>query len=409
VWLDAKAPDGFTVHSFADDDPIKCRDYVRQKAGLPGFEPKRGNNNFASPADVQHSLMAALAAQKQEHPPKGRITKIYDYTDANGAVLYQVCRFEPKSFRHRRPNGNGGWIWEAGERRVLYRLPDILKYPSATVFITEGEKDADRIAGLGHCATTVASGKWTADCASPLAGRDVLILEDNDDAGRKRALEAAEVLHGTAKTIRIVRLPDLPDKGDISDWLDADLRNAEKLVDICLDVLLWQPEAKTEAAQEPATAPGTLNSSSETSDGAAARTRTAKGVSLADFHAYMPMHNYIFAPSREPWPANSVNARVPPVPVVDANGVPVLDKEGKQKTIRASAWLDRYQAVEQMTWSPGEPMLIRNRLISEGGWIERNGVTCFNLYRQPTIEHGDATQAGPWLDRVRTARLQKCQ
>ena len=37
----------------------------------------------------------------------------------------------------------------------------------------------------------------------------------------------------------------------------------------------------------------------------------------------------------------------------------------------ASAWLDRNQPVEQMTWAPGEPMLIRDRLISEGGWIER--------------------------------------
>ena len=35
-----------------------------------------------------------------------------------------------------------------------------------------------------------------------VAGRDVLILEDNDEAGRKRSLEAAEALHGTAKTIR---------------------------------------------------------------------------------------------------------------------------------------------------------------------------------------------------------------
>ena len=50
---------------------------------------------------------------------------------------------------------------------------------------------------------------------------------------------------------------------------------------------------------------------------------------------------------------------------------------------------------------PGEPMLISDRLIAEGGWIDRNGVTCFNLYRPPTIKPGDARQAGPWLDHVR--------
>ena len=45
-------------------------------------------------------------------------------------------------------------------------------------------------------------------------------------------------------------------------------------------------------------------------------------------------------------------------------------------------------------------MVIANRLIAEGGWIERNGVNCFNLYRPPIIKPGRATKAGPWLDHV---------
>jgi hypothetical protein len=52
------------------------------------------------------------------------------------------------------------------------------------------------------------------------------------------------------------------------------------------------------------------------------------GVSLDDFHAYMPAHNYIYAPSREPWPASSVNARIAPVPLFDAKGQPLLNKKG---------------------------------------------------------------------------------
>jgi hypothetical protein len=123
-------------------------------------------------------------------------------------------------------------------------------------------------------------------------------------------------------------------------------------------------------------------------------------VSLADFYAYMPMHSYLFAPSREPWPDSSVNARIPPIPIFDASGQPVIDKNGNQKTITAATWLDRNQPVEQMTWAPGRPMIIRDRLISDGGWIERQGVSCFNLYRPPIIEQGDAAQAGPWLEHV---------
>src|SRR5262245_66600453 len=39
VALDPNAPDGFIVNSFAGDDPIRCKDYVREKAGLPTFKP----------------------------------------------------------------------------------------------------------------------------------------------------------------------------------------------------------------------------------------------------------------------------------------------------------------------------------------------------------------------------------
>jgi hypothetical protein len=78
----------------------------------------------------------------------------------------------------------------------------------------------------------------------------------------------------------------------------------------------------------------------------------------------------------------------------------VLGDDGEQVKVKASTWLDQNRPVEQMTWAPGQPMRIRDRLVSDGGWIERNGVTCFNLYRPPTLELGDATKAGPWLAHV---------
>ena len=112
------------------------------------------------------------------------------------------------------------------------------------------------------------------------------------------------------------------------------------------------------------------------------------------------MHSYIYHPTRESWPAVSVNARIEPVPVVDDDGEPVVDDKGRQVVMPANAWLDRNSAVEQMTWAPGQPMLIKDRLVSSGGWIEREGVTCFNLYRPPTLKHGDAAKARPWLKHV---------
>jgi hypothetical protein len=117
------------------------------------------------------------------------------------------------------------------------------------------------------------------------------------------------------------------------------------------------------------------------------------GVGLKNFYAYMPMHNYIFAPTREHWPAESVNARISPIPI----GV---DSDGEEITIKASTWIDQNQPVEQMTWTPGAPMVIKDWTISEGGWIERKGVSCFNLYRAPTIKLGDASKAKRWVKLV---------
>jgi hypothetical protein len=126
-----------------------------------------------------------------------------------------------------------------------------------------------------------------------------------------------------------------------------------------------------------------------------------EAVTLDDFYAYMPQHNYLYAPAREPWPGSSVNARIAPIPLFDGNGLPKLNDKGEQVTQSAGAWLDRNKPVEQMTWAPGLPMIIKDRLVSAGGWIERHGVSCFNLYKPPEIRLGDASQAGPWLDHVR--------
>jgi hypothetical protein len=121
-------------------------------------------------------------------------------------------------------------------------------------------------------------------------------------------------------------------------------------------------------------------------------------VRLDDFVAYLPMHNYVFLPTRETWPASSVNARLPPMPVLRPDGQPELDKEGNAKFISASAWLDRHRRVEQMTWAPGEPMLICDRIVAEGGWIARADCTVLNLYRPPTLQLGHAAAARLWLD-----------
>ena len=124
------------------------------------------------------------------------------------------------------------------------------------------------------------------------------------------------------------------------------------------------------------------------------------GVTIDDFVAYMPSHTYIFMPCCEIWTAASVNIRLAPMPVLNKNGKQRRDKDGKPMTVSAGKWLDRNRPVEQMSWCPGQPKLIRDRLIVDGGWIERKEVTVFNLYRPPLLKLGDATAAKPWIDHV---------
>jgi hypothetical protein len=129
----------------------------------------------------------------------------------------------------------------------------------------------------------------------------------------------------------------------------------------------------------------------------------ARGVTIEDFVAYMPGHTYIFTPSREIWAGASVDARLAPMPVLDQYGQPRRNKRGKLITMSPTRWLDQNRPVEQMTWCPSLPMLIRNRLVVAGGWIERPEVTTFNLYQPPRLLLGEAAKAEPWL-RISEAR-----
>jgi hypothetical protein len=131
---------------------------------------------------------------------------------------------------------------------------------------------------------------------------------------------------------------------------------------------------------------------------AASTNGATEAVSLEDFYAYMPMHSYLFIPCRALWPGASVNARLPRVQIYDEHGQPKRDEDGKLVTVSPSHWLDQNRPVEQMTWAPGEPLLIEDRLIAEGGWFDRPGCRVFNQYRPPSIELGDPAKADPWLD-----------
>lgn len=112
------------------------------------------------------------------------------------------------------------------------------------------------------------------------------------------------------------------------------------------------------------------------------------GINLGDFHAHMPSHQYLFEPTRQLWPAASVNGRLPWI----------VDAEGKR--VRPTDWLDRNRPIEQLIWHPGEETLVTNRVMQVSGWVEHTGTTVFNLYRPPEQTEGSAKLAQPWIDHL---------
>jgi hypothetical protein len=224
VKLDPNADSGFLVHSFSGDDWKTCDAYVRDKLGLSPFEPKTTKGNG-----------------------KGRgtytVVASYIYRDENGEPYLRVDRLADKTFPQYHWDG-AKWIKGAPKGpRIPYRLPQLIAAsPTTPIYICEGEKDADNLAKLGFTTTCnpEGAGKWKPELNKYFKDRNVCILPDNDDAGRKHAQLVARNLDKIAASLRVVQLPDLPPKGDVTDWLAGDPAGA-RLVKCCTAAPIWEP------------------------------------------------------------------------------------------------------------------------------------------------------------------------
>ncbi|WIA57633.1 AAA family ATPase [Sphingobium sp. WTD-1] len=198
-----------------------------------------------------------LLPERQRLPDQWRVTGTYEFADADGSVLYRTVRKEhpakPKRFEAQRPNGKGGWLNKLGDcPRVIYRYPEIkaaigkaavTDEPMPTVYLVEGERKADKLAGWGFLATAVAFGAqgWRRSYAEALERCNVIILPDNDDVGRAFAQKASADLEAAGCSVRIIDLPGLPPKGDIMDWTGSadDLRALVSEVPALVDADDW--------------------------------------------------------------------------------------------------------------------------------------------------------------------------
>lgn len=193
-------PDRDGIIFFCPCHPDGTKHNKRSARTWPLPDGAAGIKCFAgcNPRDILQALGFDLSdSDHRQQEPEAT----YDYRDKNGLLLYQVVRFPGKRFRQRRPDGKGGWIWDLkGIQPLLYRLPEVIEAVKRgeTIFICEGERDADNLAALGLVATTNSggAGKWQDSFSDYLIGADVVILPDNDGPGRKHAEKVAISVRG---------------------------------------------------------------------------------------------------------------------------------------------------------------------------------------------------------------------
>ena len=220
-------------------------DMIEQEKGLNGREAIEWIRENG--IDVPDRAPPARAPSTSSGGARPKIVKTYPYLDENGGLLFEVVRFEPKDFRQRRkarPDDppekvKDGWVWSVkGCRQVPYRMAELREAIAGglTVFVVEGEKDVENLAAIGVPATSNAqgAGKWPAEITPIFADADVVIIRDNDDAGRSHANVAGAALESVARQVRCLDLPGLPEKGDVSDWLEAG-GSADQLYDLVAD------------------------------------------------------------------------------------------------------------------------------------------------------------------------------
>jgi RecA-family ATPase len=222
----ADAPDGLLVHCHNGGDALAEKARFRRDGLLPPFEPQRRSEN--------------------DNADAWRCTGTYDFRDEAGTLLYRTRRHEhrakPKRFTAERPDGAGGWTTSMGDvRRVLYRLPELLAAdPAEPVYLTEGERKADKLVSWGFTATAFAFGakSWRKEYAQALSARTVIILPDNDANGQDMARRASDDITTAGGAAHIVELPGLPPKGDIIDWAGT----AAELRELTAKMLMGEPD-----------------------------------------------------------------------------------------------------------------------------------------------------------------------
>jgi putative DNA primase/helicase len=200
-------------------------------------KPKGLFETFVAARDWMAQKIPGVVAGEWEYSPDFRIVR-YDKTD--GSKEFKPYRREAGGWRIKDPDG----------KLPLYHLDELAAAP--VVWVLEGEKCVDLARGKGEKCTDLAKGLCLVATTSshgsksayktdwtPLAGKTVYIIPDNDQAGEKYANDVGALLAklDPKPVVKVVRLPVQNEGDDIDEWLSDVV--PESWTDIeCRDELL---------------------------------------------------------------------------------------------------------------------------------------------------------------------------
>lgn len=185
----------------------------------------------------------------------------WEYRNAAGEIVGYVLRWDTPSGKEIRPVSlyPEGWKRAAmPSPRPLYRLSELAQ--AQLVLVVEGEKCADAAASIGFTATTSAGGSSAPHLTdwSPLSGKEVFVIPDNDSAGRRYASAVVELLSKLSPPVRValIELPGLQEGQDIADWVRLNAAQGpeelrRKLLELAQQVEIWEPPLPDQLPFEP--------------------------------------------------------------------------------------------------------------------------------------------------------------
>ena len=251
---------------------LEERDLFDQSTSTrPVSATKASSCSRPTPKKAGKAYATADEAQKAYERTLGKSATVHKYLDENGIHVGSVIRWQlsptSKEIRPTSLHADGWRLEHMPEPRPLLDRRTILE-TAGPVYVVEGEKAFDAASGLGLVATASAGGANTAGKSdwSPLAGREVVILPDNDDAGRKYAADVAEILHelDPPATVRVVELDGLDEGGDVADLYEA-CQSEEELKALHEKIERLADEAEPLSRSSSSTTPATTSTASTSS------------------------------------------------------------------------------------------------------------------------------------------------